>query len=225
MNRIERLQHSNQKAYEDIQQSFDKTRQSPPREMAEYAAEVHSGFHVLDLGCGNGRLLKALPSVNFEYEGIDGNAYLLQKAREAFPNRTFTHAKLEDVVLAPSAYDVIFCSATLHHMVTRKDRLHLLQKCHGALTEGGVLIVSVWNLWQPQYIQYILAKPHLKLSWNDFFIPWKADTTMVWRYYHGFTKGELSRLFAHAGFRNYSITTLRGDTSRRYNYVVRAVKQ
>ena len=217
----------NEKSYESIAQAFDMSRQHPWRELGRYANDIREGDRILDLGCGNGRLLKALPNVNYEYVGIDANDFLISQSKAAFPNRLFRKERLEDVELGSESYDRIFCIATFHHLVTREDRLRLLQKCHTALKTGGVLILAAWNLWQWKYMRYLFSQVGYKISWNDFFVPWRLPSGTVWRYYHGFTARELSSLFREAGFTHIEMEQEEALSSQQWqkrNYIVRVVK-
>lgn len=219
MNKRDRLVALNKESYERIAETFSVTRSKKSWDvLASLAAEVREGSSVLDLGCGNGRLLKALPNVNFSYTGIDSNPYLLSVARERYPDRQFVQESLETLELHGSHYDSIYCIATLHHLADESDRLSLLKKCNAALKPGGILFVTVWDLWQQKFMKYYLWHYSWKISWNDMFIPWRATQAPVTRYVHAFTASELKRLFKKAGFDPVS---LRRETG---NYIVRVVK-
>lgn len=225
--KAERLRQLNRESYEAIAHDFDASRKHPWQELLRFTSEVKEGAAILDLGCGNGRLLKALPNVNFSYTGIDENEFLLERARANFPDREFMRASLEEVELSQNSYDTIFCIATFHHLVTRRDRERLLRQCYASLKQGGTLIVAVWNLWQWKYIRHTISHFSYKIAWNDFFVPWKLATSIIWRYYHGFTKHELRQLFSTAGFRRIELaqrdaTSSQGNKKR--NYIIRAVK-
>lgn len=212
----------NRESYEQVAESFDVTRQGPWQEIVPLTQHVKDGDSILDLGCGNGRLLNALPGVNFDYLGIDGNDYLLHQASKKFPARKFMLARLEDIELNPQSYTSIFCVAAFHHLVGRDDRLSFLKKCLGALKPRGILILSAWKLWQLRYVKNMFMFPMDKVQPNDFFIPWNAGGKTVYRYYHGFTKGELTRLLRMAGFKNFEVSTSPSDTRRGNNYIVKA---
>ncbi len=228
MTRVERLRVLNEKSYEAIAEAFDASRQHPWRELGRYANDIREGDRILDLGCGNGRLLKALPNVNYEYVGIDGNEFLISQAKAEAPRSIFCRERLEDVELVSGSFDHIFCIATFHHLVTREDRQLLLKKCHEALKPEGILILAVWNLWQWKYMRYLFSQVTYKISWNDFFVPWKLPAGTVWRYYHGFTARELVSLFREAGFTRSELDQEEAMSSQQWkkrNYIVRAVKE
>ncbi len=48
-------------------------------------AEIVDGQKVLDLGCGNGRLLNVLQNKNIDYIGVDNSENLLLNAQNAYP--------------------------------------------------------------------------------------------------------------------------------------------
>jgi SAM-dependent methyltransferase len=222
----ERLQKLNLQSYQEIEKSFDLSRMNVWGEFKTLTKSVQDGADILDLGCGNGRLLHGLPKVNFSYLGIDANAYLLSRARQRYPKQEFKLAKLEEVEISYQTYSHIYSIATFHHLVDRQDRLALLKKSYQALKPDGYIAFTVWNLWQPQFLKFIFKRIWWKLSWNDFLIPWKEEDKIVWRYYHGFTGNELRLLFTQAGFRDIDIVQYKNGipVKRGYNYVVTAKK-
>jgi trans-aconitate 2-methyltransferase len=93
---------------------------------------------VLDAGCGSGRvtklLLERLP--RGRVIGVDSSASMVEKAREALPDRTeFIVSDLLDLELT-EAVDAIFSNATLHWIL---DHRRLFERLHAALRPGGRL--------------------------------------------------------------------------------------
>lgn len=79
---------------------------------------------VLDVGCGNGDMLRALANygkshqLNFKLNGIDANAFTIRHAQELskqYRNINYTCADIFDAIKQPQSYDVILCTLTLHH--------------------------------------------------------------------------------------------------------------
>jgi len=72
--------------YEEIAADFDMTRKNCVwPELAKLAELVKDGDRVLDVGCGNGRLLRALTGKSIEYLGVDSSSELIEMARKNFP--------------------------------------------------------------------------------------------------------------------------------------------
>lgn len=69
--------------YEEIAEDFNETRKKQfwP-ELVKLAAEVKDGDSILDVGCGNGRLIAAFKDRKINYIGVDGNEKLISLARE-----------------------------------------------------------------------------------------------------------------------------------------------
>src|SRR5215216_2276581 len=94
------LNDINRHFYEVTAESFDQTRQSPwPgwEALLPYLAPQQAPLSVLDVGCGNGRfgvfLTKHL-GIDVHYHGVDNNAALLERARQALVG-TLAGARLE----------------------------------------------------------------------------------------------------------------------------------
>ena len=69
--------------YEEIADQFNQTRKKylwP--ELIELTKEIKTGDKILDVGCGNGRLLEAFRDKPVSYLGIDNNEKLINLARE-----------------------------------------------------------------------------------------------------------------------------------------------
>ena len=189
--------------YNDIAREFSATRAYPWKELQVFIPHIKDNFKILDLGCGNGRLLKSLEQSDkkLNYLGVDFSEKLIAQARENHPEAKFVTADMSDLYFEPNTFDMIFMIASFHHLPTKTERLELLYQAKRWLKPGGLLFMTNWNLWQKKYLRYSLEKFWSKRSWNDFFIPWTTDSGgTVWRYYHSFTVGELIYLLKTAKF-------------------------
>lgn len=112
------------------------------------------GLAVLDLGCGNGRLLPRLsaklgPAIS--YLGIDLSVPLLARASSLhrLEEATFVAADLMARPPAPLAaggrFDLIAAFGLLHHVAGRERRRELLREAARRLRPGGLLAVSFWQ--------------------------------------------------------------------------------
>ena len=76
-------------SYSAIAADFDVTRNFIWPGFEKFLEYVKPGDKVLDLGCGNGRLLKLFASVPVDYIGIDNNEKLIELAKKNYPDDKF----------------------------------------------------------------------------------------------------------------------------------------
>ncbi len=181
--------------YDTIAEEFSATRQAPWNEFAYFKPYIFPGSTIADIGCGNGRLISSLPD-DSNYIGIDISQNLIEQAKKIFPDKTFLVGSLLDIPIESGSIDTTFCIASLHHIPSKELREKAVDELLRITKPGGYCIITVWNLWQRKYLKCILRALKEKitfgdLEYNDLFIPWNKK---VLRYYHAFTKGELSRL-------------------------------
>ncbi|MCH4897513.1 MULTISPECIES: bifunctional 2-polyprenyl-6-hydroxyphenol methylase/3-demethylubiquinol 3-O-methyltransferase UbiG [Pseudomonas] len=101
---------------------------------------------VLDLGCGEGWLLRALAERGFDAVGVDGDATLVEAARVAGSSPVHV-ASYEDLVEAKvdigRDYDLICANFSLLH----QDIIPLLAAMNALLVPGGALVIQTLHPW------------------------------------------------------------------------------
>jgi len=153
--------------YNAIGVNFSASRGYIWPDLRPFLAEVTENSSVLDVGCGNGRLLLGLPE-NVKYTGIDFSTTLLEKAIENHPKAHF----LEGDITKPDAwknlplFDYIFCIAVIHHLATRKEQLFVLNQIKKHLKPNGNCLVTAWNLWQPKLLKHHLNLQSLNMKYK-----------------------------------------------------------
>jgi len=224
--------------YDEIAEEFDLTRQKPLwPELVKLAAGVRDGNSVLDVGCGNGRLLAALNGKNIKYVGVDNSEKLISLARENIKAANFQFSifpangtplrggnfqfRVGDILeldkIIEDKFDWIFCIAVFHHLPGQELRLKALGQMKNRLKPGGKIVLTAWNLWsQWKYLKLILKFTLLKLigknqmDFGDIVFYWGGDKSQ--RYYHSFTESGLLKLSRLAEMK---VETIYKDS---YNY-------
>ena len=177
-----------QRFYDEIGAHFSRTRQKtygsgmstnwPVTD--HYLARLQPGQSVLDIGCGNGKLVSGLPA-GVAYIGTDFSQTLLNEAYKLHPEHDFRFGS----VVEPSHwetlghYDAIFCVAVLHHIPEKEQQLFVLREAKKHLAKNGSLFLTVWNLWQEKFAGYKVGDhfevPYDK-KWVRYCVPYTTES-------------------------------------------------
>lgn len=137
---------------------------------------------VLDLGCGEGWLLRALTERGIEAVGVDGDATLVEAARAAGSSRVYL-ASYEELAQAEvdigSDYNVICANFALLH----QDIVPLLAAMNALLAPGGTLVIQTLHPW-------VMAADDYQDGWREETftgfkgqwqpMPWYLRTLSSW---------------------------------------------
>lgn len=210
--------------YNTIANHFSNTRSHLWAELLAFLPYIPNNAHVIDIGCGNGRLIELLEKKQCTYVGIDQAESLLAEAHKKWPKHNFEAADMSTYHYGRERFDCVFFIASIHHLATTEEQLKLLKRIFTALKPGGKLFITVWNVWQPKYKKYILATPY-----HHSLIPYSQSGTTKERFYYAFTKTELRQLAKLAGFHIndawYSLQETRVTRSEGRNICLIATKE
>ncbi len=166
---------------------------------------------VLDVGCGNGRLLSELGTKKIKYLGIDFSNELVKRARQRYPSRRFItrDITLDDDWRHIGEYDALFCLGVLHHIPDRQRQHFVLSQMFEHTAPGGFIVISVWNMWQWRFLKSHLMQLGKKMEYGDLSYLWVpynvSDGSRIVRTINRFIKsylpGELLTLVKQAGFK------------------------
>ncbi|RYG46671.1 MAG: methyltransferase domain-containing protein [Chitinophagaceae bacterium] len=118
---------------------------------------------ILDVGCGNGIISRAVGSLGYTVTGIDSSTKTIEAANDAnkLPNVNFMVVAAGNFTPERGKYAAIICSEVLEHLHTPGDLLTVLRE---SLSDDGILIVTVPNgrgpreLFVTRPIQYLQRK-------------------------------------------------------------------
>ncbi len=207
-------------SYRRISQPFSDTRNRIWTDCTAFADDVKKGANVLDVGCGNGKLVPWLLEQGISsYTGIDLNPNFIRIAKERYPDGVCGFFEGDILTLGQHSmggktFNVVLCIAVLHHLPSENMRIAALRNLKERLADGGVLIMTNWNffalagkksIWRYGYERMVKRTADEKypgLSWRDLLTHWKSGNTDEILYYHAFTARELKRLLRAAGFKH-----------------------
>lgn len=193
-------------AYNLIAQHFSNTRHRLWDELSEFSDLIHDGHHILDWGCGSGRIIMLFKDKKVKYYGVDQSAGLIAEAEKNFADEIkqgwveffVTDKKEKD--FPEEIFDVVFMIASFHHLPNYKHRLALLKKVYKEMKTGGKIVLANWNL-KSEWTQK--NKTMNQFAPNDFMVTWKdaEGQPQAEIYYHHFEPEELKNLLSEAGFK------------------------
>ena len=210
--------------YNKAAADFSRTRQFNWKDLEFIKQYISKNDKLLDFGCGNGRLIDLLKPKPANYLGVDISHKLIQLARKKypgfrfqtvdfnnpkflertsavlFPSKKSTSKKLNSLnapLLAKNQFNSILAIAVFHHLPQGPRRDQIIKVLHSLLVPGGKIILTVWNLNQPQFNQYF---PKNK---KDGFIPFKnqAGKVLFNRYHYRWEPAELNQFLTTNDFK------------------------
>jgi len=221
--------------YTKIAQHFSQTRKKRIwPDVEQFLEYINPGDKILDVGCGNGRLLQLLSGKEVDYTGLDISPALVEEAKKEWSGLDqkveFQVGDILDLKFSENSFDVVFCLAVLYHIPSKKLREKAITNLAKVVKPGGYVFITVWNLWQPKFLSYIRKNNFKrffglsKLDFNDFFLPWKDSSgkVLTTRYCHAFRKKELKSLVSSASLKIIQLDP--GNTEINHNISIGAKK-
>lgn len=202
----QKLIELNREFYTRFGAEFSSTRQRLQPGVRRILDSLRGDEAILDLGCGNGNLVRELTRRNHRgsYLGVDFSPPLLSAASQSHSfSVKFMQADLSSTSwaldLRLSTFDRIFAFAVLHHIPSAEMRLNILRTTKKLLKDDGKFVLSNW-----QFLNSAKLSARIQ-SWNqinlraedaddgDYLLDWR-NGGMGLRYAHHFSSEELSAL-------------------------------
>lgn len=184
--------------YDDFAQTFSNSRKNlhwPELDAILSDIENNRYSSILDVWCGNGRLITELKKNNIHtlsYLGVDASEWMIDEAKKLEPSEQFLVSSMPLLKEVPNdrTFDAIVLLASFHHLETIEERRTCLNTLKKFLSPNGSVYMTNWNLLGQEKYQ----KNH---RWNGDFDIKIGEFS---RYYHGFTIEELRVLFHETGW-------------------------
>lgn len=149
--------------------AFHRAEDTPLAPLAGRLARMARGGRLLEVGCGDGRLLLELAGRCREVCGAEASARALALARaklRGIDNVRLSRLRGWDLPYLDGAFDAVVCERTLHHLDPEAVFL-LLREARRVLGPGGRMAFNLANFHHA---------PHLGALTEPWATPWPSAT-------------------------------------------------
>src|SRR6185436_10867487 len=217
----------NRRFYADHATNFAYARSTPQPGIQRILSRIPSGVHVLEIGCGDGKVARALieNTAIGSYLGLDLDETMIERARQVaggkwqvkddlppatfhLPPISFALADLTSLdwshVLSRS-FDWILAFSVFHHLPGFESRTRILRDLAGHLAPGGTCVISNWQFTRRERLkQRIVPWSALNLTPsdvepNDYLLSWERNNQRGLRYVHVLNESEARQMAEAAG--------------------------
>ena len=115
---------------------MERDNEKKEKQMLEEFADLQ-GKHVLEIGCGDGRITEWLAGKAKEYTAIDPDGQSISEARDRVGGVDFRVGSGEKLEFENMSFDVVIFTLSLHH----QDSSLALDEAHRVLRESGQMVV------------------------------------------------------------------------------------
>lgn len=162
--------------------------------------------NILDLGCGNGRLVDLIDDSTISYTGTDISKDMIDIAKKRYLKQNFILQKDPlKIDASDEAFDQVYCLSVFHHIPSHDLRVEYLKEIARVLKKDGTLIMLNWNLWQRKGIRIKVLCNYLmnrSVDIKDIYLSFKdgQGRLIAKRFIHVFSQRDLDNVFEKAGY-------------------------
>lgn len=168
--------------------TFDGRFTSKFKMMLLEAVKIESGNDVLDIACGNGRLLNMFAErYSFNGYGTDISDKMIEQAKLLNPSMHFSTGNCEQIPYADNTFDVITVCAAYHHFPYVDN---FSREAYRLIKQGGTI-----------YIAEVYYPPAIRVICNPF-IPLLNEGDVKF-----YSPDEIMDTLSRAGFKNQTYIT------------------
>lgn len=211
-----RLIEINREFYTRFGDAFSATRHRLQPGVRRALERLTGEESILDLGCGNGELARALAKRGHRgrYLGLDFSLPLLREAESqpegfsvGFVQADLTKLpEMKEHLAIPGGWSVITAFAVLHHIPSIDLRLNIMRIVRELLHRDGLFIHSNWQFLNSEKLGQRIqpweaaSLSPARLDAGDYLLDWRSGGKGL-RYVHHFDETELGELARASDFR------------------------
>ena len=105
-------------------------------------SELDSGDIILDIGCGNGRVVKHFIDRGFRCVGVDISEKMLELARKHVPKGKFYRKDFTKLMFKPNSFDAVVSTFALNH-IPKSEFKKVMKSCRIFLKKDGLLVLGM----------------------------------------------------------------------------------
>lgn len=195
--------------YDEFAVTFSESRNHMRWEEIEYFLEKYGEYidekRIIDIWCGNGRLLDHFIKSEFifdiDYFWIDSSKWMIEEAKKKFGSDDFFVCDMLNLGTLPiKNFESVFFIASFHHLLDTQERIKALEDLKKIVFPWSYIFMTNWAL-ESQLNKEKYSLSIIENSQNEF---WSLDYNIkIWefeRFYHCFSLGELTYLFEKTGY-------------------------
>lgn len=188
---VARLEALNAAFYDAVATEFSATRRAPWPGWARVVDRIGPVHSVLDVGCGNGRFLGALPE-GVEYVGVDPCAALLADV----PRRdgvSIVQGGWAERPWGARRFDLVVAFGLLHHVPSRARRAELIATLRSAST--AFVAITAWRVDPSRAVPWSrVGVDRSAVEDGDYVLPFGRSSNAL-RYCHAIDDAEIDGWF------------------------------
>jgi 2-polyprenyl-3-methyl-5-hydroxy-6-metoxy-1,4-benzoquinol methylase len=161
------------------------------RTAGQYMKLAAAGSKILDVGCGDGRLLRLLAARGVPRDrlfGMELDKRAVDSARQH--GMAVSLGRFEDVDYPPASFGLVIMQQVIEHVLDPRD---VLERSHEVLAPGGAIVLETPNVGS--WDHWLFSRRY----WGGYHIP---------RHLYLFDPKSMSRLLEATGFRVAGIESL-----------------
>ncbi len=170
---------------------------------------LHGDEHILDLGCGDGKVTAELAAAvpRGSVTGADASPAMIEFANKTFSPATFSNVRFRAMdarkIKFERQFDLVFSNAALHWV---DDHEAILRGASSVLKLGGRLVISCGGKGNAHDV-FLAIRPVMRLKrWREFF----RKMPMPYFFY---ARGDYEKWLPKHGFKIKAITLAPKDAS------------